>query len=158
MRKAVSENKAVLGICYGHQSLIRALGPEHDQGKALVRRAERAEFGWSLIKTLHPSPLLAGLPEEFYSFSSHFDEAAELPAGMKRFACSEDCEIQACQLEGHPVFGIQFHPEKDLPGANRTLAYRKKVGKPEILLRPELGSKLYDPKVGETLFRNFLTL
>jgi len=158
MREAINEGKALLGICYGHQSLIRALGPEQNQGREFVRRAARAEFGWTLIRCTESTPLLAGLPGQFYSFSSHFDEVAQLPPGMSRFACSQDCEIQACQLKGRPVFGVQFHPEKDLNGAIRTLAYRKKVGTPETLLHPERSEELYDSKVGETLFRNFLNL
>lgn len=153
IRSTIHEGIPLLGVCYGHQSLIRALG-----GKQCVRQAQQAEFGWTKIEILETNPLLQGLGPAFYSFSSHFDEAGTLPEGVKRIARSEACEIQACQVLNRPVFGIQFHPEKDLKGANQTLSYRKKVGAPKQLLHPEQGPELYDPKVGETIFRNFLNL
>lgn len=153
--RSLGEGKPFLGVCYGHQSLIRALS-----GKQSVRRAACAEFGWTKIQLLkkQSTGFFAGLPQEFYSFSSHFDEVCELPSGVQVLARSELCEIQACQIEGKPVFGIQFHPEKNLEEAQKTLVERKKKGVPQELLEPNRGAELYSPQVGETLFRNFLGL
>ncbi len=130
IRRTLDAGKPFLGVCYGHQSLVRALG-----GKETVRKAAQSEYGWTSIEVVESSPLMEGLSRSFYTYSSHEDEVASLPSGLKRLARSSACEIQACQLEGRPVFGIQFHPEKRLEK-----------------------EKLYDPKVGETLFRNFLSL
>jgi GMP synthase (glutamine-hydrolysing) len=154
-RRAIDLGKPYLGVCYGHQSLVRALsGIDH------VRKGAEPEFGWSKIEILQDvktqSPLLAGLPREFHTFSSHFEEVSHLPAGMIRLAKSAACEIQACQLEGRPVFGIQFHPEKNLAEAEASLAERKKIGKPRNLLLPDKSKQLYDAAIGDTLFRNFL--
>ena len=140
-----------LGVCYGHQSLVRALG-----GKDTVRRAAEAEFGWVKIQSLEAAPLFKGMPKEFYSFGSHFDEVSKLPKGLKKIARSEDCEIQAIQMENQPVFGIQFHPEKNLAEAEKTLEERKKKGIPQRLLHAQKGKDLFDPQVGESIFRNFL--
>lgn len=151
IRKTIDAGVPYLGVCYGYQALVRSLG-----GKSAVRRSEQPEFGWTRIEVREPSSLLKGLPREFYSFSAHFEEAAKLPPGMKQLAHSDFCEIQACQLEGKPVFGIQFHPEKPAETADRVLQERKKLGDPPILLHPDQTKKLYDPKIGETLFKNFL--
>ncbi|MEK6705811.1 MAG: type 1 glutamine amidotransferase [Bdellovibrionota bacterium] len=153
IRRAIDAKKRLLGICYGHQVIARALG-----GKRCVRVAPVAEFGWVMVETLKPSDIFNGLPKTFYTFSSHFDEVAVLPKGMECLARSEHCQIQAFQLEGFPVFGIQFHPERNIDEANSLFDEIKKTGTPKLLLNPDKGASLYDPKVRETIFRNFLTL
>ncbi len=155
IRTSINEGKPYLGVCYGHQSLVRAL----DVGsKEQVRKGAEAEFGWTRIDVLGKSALFEGLPKSFYSFSSHFEEVSSLPTGLKKLARSEACEIQACELEGKPVFGIQFHPEKNIQDAEKTFSERRKIGEPKKLLHPEGSQKLYDPEVGLTLFKNFFKL
>lgn len=153
IRRTVDAGRPYLGVCYGHQSLVRALG-----GKEVVRRAAEAEFGWVRVEQIgsEASPLFKGLAKEFYSFGSHFDEVHQLPSDLKLLARSELCEVQACQLQGKAVFGIQFHPEKNLAEAETALAERKKKGTPKRLLNADRGSELYDAVVGESIFRNFL--
>jgi len=153
MRRAISIKKPFLGICYGHQSLARALG-----GKKCVGRAPEPEFGWTKIAVQAPSALLEGLADPFYSFSSHFDEVCALPEGARLLARSELCGVQAFQWKDLPVFGIQFHPEKDLEGAKQSFAECRKTGNPKKLLHADQSQKYYDPGVGERIFRNFLTL
>ena len=150
VKRAVNENKPLLGVCYGHQILNRALG-----GAERVARAKEAEFGWTKIEVLNESPLLEGVPKTFYSFSAHFDEVKSLAPGMKNLAKSQACSVQACQLGSSPIFGIQFHPEKNLKDAAQTFAERHKVGKPKNLLHEGESEKYYDPKIGEAVFGNF---
>ena len=133
--------------------LVRAIG-----GKEMVRRSAEAEFGWTEIETLKTSELTQGLPGRFFSFSSHFDEVCQLPSGFRHLARSKDCEIQACQLEQRPVFGIQFHPEKNLAEAETVFRERKVLGTPKRLLQEKNGPKLFDSNLGETIFRNFIGL
>jgi GMP synthase (glutamine-hydrolysing) len=149
VKKTLDEKIPYLGICYGHQTLARVLG-----GKEVCRKAPTPEFGWTLIERTESSPLLHGLPEQFYSFSSHFEEVSVLPSPLKAFASSRDCAIQGIQLNGSPVFGIQFHPEKDIPSADETFQQRKKQGGPQ-LLHPTESKKYFDPHVGEIIFKNF---
>jgi GMP synthase (glutamine-hydrolysing) len=151
IKKAVDQRKPFLGICYGHQMLSRALG-----GKDSVRKADTAEFGWTEIQVIEPSPLMKNVPSTFYSFSAHYDEVSQLPKGMRNLAHSEACQVQACQLEQFPIFGIQFHPEKNMTEAKKILVERKLKKDPQVLLNPNRSEDLYDPKLGETLFKNFL--
>jgi GMP synthase (glutamine-hydrolysing) len=148
-RQAIDLGKPFLGVCYGHQSLVRSLG-----GRQLMRRSHEAEYGWTRIETTGPSALFSGLPSAFYSFSAHQEEVASLPNGMKLLARSERCGIQACELEGKPVFGIQFHPEKTAEEGEESLAKRKAA---DCLHRGQ-GSRLFDSRVGQTIFGNFLSL
>jgi GMP synthase (glutamine-hydrolysing) len=152
IKRAIDLKKPFLGVCYGHQVLNRALG-----GKELVRKASEPEFGWTQIRQLdEPSPLFRNIANSFYSFSAHYDEVSQLPSGMRKLASSEACDIQACQLEKLPIFGIQFHPEKNLSEALRILSVRKKTKDPKVLLHPNRSEELYNPKLGEIIFSNFI--
>ena len=152
LREAIREGRPILGVCYGHQSLNRALG-----GQRVLRRAERGEFGWTEIEIVERAPLFEGLPDRFWSFSSHYEEVAELPKGMRLLARSAGCPIQACRLEDLPVYGIQFHPEKNLDSAERSIAKWKHDDRRGRISREKDGRKLYDPSVGERIFGNFLS-
>lgn len=153
IRKSLNFRKPLLGVCYGHQALARVLS-----GRAAVRRSESPEFGWTRLETIHSSALTAGLPRAFYSFSSHEEEVATLPRGARRLLYSERCAVQAFELEGQPVFGVQFHPEKNLAEAVKSLAGKKRKGQSKFLLCPNDSEKLYDERIGKTIFRNFFTL
>ncbi len=154
IRKTIHSNTPYLGVCYGHQILARAIN-----SKEYVRKSDTPEFGWTQIQIVEPSSLLQDIPKTFYSYSFHYDEVSQLPKGMRQLASSELCSIQACQLERHPVFGIQFHPERNLSDVEKTLKRNKEKG---IVLPPFLNlgraENLYDPKIGETIFKNFLEL
>jgi GMP synthase (glutamine-hydrolysing) len=153
IRQAVEARKPYLGVCYGHQMLARALG-----GREAVRKAARAEFGWTQIKIDQKSPILAGLPKEFYSFSSHQDEVATLPSGAQITAHSEHCAIQSFSLKDAPAFGIQFHPEKLLDECEKSLVKWKKDFSQRETLQPTRGKALYREEIGTTLFKNFFAL
>lgn len=149
LKKAIDLKTPTLGVCYGHQVLVRVLG-----GVELMRKAEKPEVGWTQIQILQDSLLLKGLPREFISFSSHFQEVSGLPSGFKCVAQSERCGIQAFESESAALFGIQFHPERDLQGAEDTF---KKYKKHE-LLPPLPGRSHYDPKIAQIIFDNFFKL
>lgn len=153
IRRAIDSGTPLLGVCYGHQALARVLA-----GKGAVRKAATPEIGWTKIDVTDSSKLLDGLPRSFHTFSSHFDEVADLPPGTKLLARSEACAIQAFELSGKPVFGIQFHPERDATDAEKCFVDRKKSGFGRLLMGVGQTKKLFDPAVSETLFRNFLSL
>ena len=150
MRDAIERGKHILGVCYGHQTICRILG-----GKEILRRAPAPEFGWVKIETTCESELFKGLPQQFHSFASHFEEVFRVPDNLKVLASSERCPIQACQLSGKPVFGIQFHPERNLKEGEESIAARRAQGQGKFLLNPKAGSRFYDSKVGELIFQNF---
>ncbi len=128
VRRAVDLSIPLLGVCYGHQTLHRALG-----GLETVRQSQVPEYGWTQIRKTGPSRLLLGLSPLFYSYSSHQDEVASPLKELEVTACSDDCAIQAVEMKSKPVFGIQFHPEKVFKTA-----------------------ELYDETVGQAIFSNFL--
>jgi GMP synthase-like glutamine amidotransferase len=115
VREAVAAGAAVLGSCWGHQLLAFALA-----GESHVRRCDRPEIGWVPIRVHKESELLgpAGTP---YTFSVHYDEVRDMPTPFEILASTDACPVQAFRLGGQPVWGLQCHPEVDIPTGLRFL-------------------------------------
>jgi GMP synthase-like glutamine amidotransferase len=153
VKKTYAQNIPLLGVCYGHQIIARSLG-----GKEIVGKAKVPEIGWTEIFIVENSPIFEGLNSKFHSFSYHFDQVATLPKNFTLTARSKDCPIQSYKVEGKPIFGIQFHPEKKLAEENETLADLKKKKQEKQFLNPGKGKKLYSKEVGDKIFGNFFRI
>lgn len=114
VREAVAAGTAVLGSCWGHQLIAFALA-----GSGHVRRAARPEIGWIPIRLERSSALLGPAGATAFTFSSHYDEVFDLPAGFEVLASSEACAVQAFRVGEKPVWGLQCHPEIDVPTGQR---------------------------------------
>lgn len=115
VQEAFRKNLSILGSCYGHQLLVFALlGPAH------IIRSDHPEVGWIPIQIEKDSEIL-GKSREAYSFSVHFDEAINLSREYTILASSKDCKVQAFQMNGRPVWGIQIHPEINVSNAQKLL-------------------------------------
>lgn len=134
------------GICYGEQLIARTFG-------APAGQAKQYEYGWVEIQA-GDSPLFEGLPKKFHSFEYHQDEVRSLPAGFRLTAHSRDCPIQAYDVEGAPMWGVQFHPERGSEHGKRSIAGAIRDGR--TVQNADKTEELFDPKIGETIFRNFL--
>jgi len=85
----------ILGVCFGAQSLARALG-------GAVRRAARPELGWVRVGTRAPETV-----EDGPWFAWHDDELIP-PPGAEILAANSS-GVQAYRAGAHT--GVQFHPE-----------------------------------------------
>jgi GMP synthase (glutamine-hydrolysing) len=95
----------MLGICYGMQAMVQALG-----GK--VEGAESGEFGRAELTLRNAGGrLLGGLPEEQSCWMSHRDSVFEPPPGFAALASTPASPVAACEAPDRGLFGIQFHPE-----------------------------------------------
>ena len=148
----------ILGICYGHQTLARCLFKMAGKVPALGRSKE-AELGWQTITALKRDSIFEGLGESFVSFQSHYEEVSETPPGTLRIAETDRCSVQAFEVLGAPIFGIQFHPEHSIEYAEESLANKLKNGeRRDWILNPGMGKKLYDENVGIRIFGNFFRI
>ncbi|CAD7937070.1 unnamed protein product [Amoebophrya sp. A25] len=99
----------VLGICYGLQEMMWALGGE-------VKPGGTREFGYAeLIKTSSPNGenfgLFAGLKTGNQLWMSHGDKVTRIPEGFEVLASTDNCEYAGiCDYERN-FYGVQFHPE-----------------------------------------------
>jgi GMP synthase (glutamine-hydrolysing) len=94
----------VLGICYGMQLMVHALGGR-------VEGAESGEFGRTELRVSEPGTLLSGLPTEQQCWMSHRDTVYEPPPGFVGLASSPESPVAACEDTDRGLYGIQFHPE-----------------------------------------------
>ncbi len=93
----------ILGICYGLQFMVHALG-----GK--VRPAAKREYGHAKVELHQGSRLFKGLPKVLAVWMSHGDEAEELPAGFDLTAKSPNA-VAAIENPERKMWAVQFHPE-----------------------------------------------
>ena len=95
LRDALAADVPVLGICFGSQSLARALG-----GRAM--RAERSEIGWIEIDSHEPSLVPAGpwlqWHHDTFTAPAGATVLAHSPAGPQAYTIGRS-------------MGVQFHPE-----------------------------------------------
>ena len=94
----------VMGICYGMQLLVHALGGR-------VEQAEVGEFGRSELHVSDPGVLLKGMPREQTCWMSHRDTVFEPPRGFRALASSSGSPVAAVEDPERGIYGIQFHPE-----------------------------------------------
>ena len=152
LREARDQNLPLFGICFGHQMIAYALfGPQ------AVQKSGTPELGWDRIEVLDSGSIFEGLGAEFNTFLSHFDEVVAQP-GMLVLARSVRCGVQSYRVEGHPIWGVQFHAEMEQGEAEQLLALR-------IGGRPDLGfdleSKLQQAKdstgLAQAIMGNFFS-
>ncbi len=105
LRRALTQETPILGLCLGAQLLAKA-------ADAMVEKNPTAEIGWMDVDLLQPGqadPLFRGLPRRLPVFQWHGD-TFELPQGAEWLASSERCAHQAFRV-GRRAYGLQFHLE-----------------------------------------------
>jgi GMP synthase (glutamine-hydrolysing) len=94
----------VLGICYGHQLMSRALGGE-------VAATGQREYGRTTLSVDEPGVLLQDVPAEDTVWMSHGDAVSRPPAGFRVTAHTASTPVAAMEDRERGLFGVQFHPE-----------------------------------------------
>ena len=113
---AAGHSVPVLGVCFGHQLLARALGGAVERNP---RGPEVGTVGVELTEAGRRDPLFAGLANPLAVQESHEDHVAVSPPGAVLLATNAHAPVQAF-AHGPRLRGVQFHPEFDLERA-RTL-------------------------------------
>ncbi|MBU2055343.1 MAG: glutamine-hydrolyzing GMP synthase [Proteobacteria bacterium] len=94
----------VLGICYGLQFMVDALGGE-------VIRSKKREYGFAELLAGKAGAILAGVEKKTRCWMSHGDRIGRLPAGFRITASTENTEAAAVEDAKRRFYGLQFHPE-----------------------------------------------
>ena len=97
LRHAFAEGVPVVGICFGHQIMAKALGG----------RVEKFAGGWSAGPEAYT---LEGAPSATWLMSWHQDQVIEKPAAAEVAGSSPFCRYAALSY-GDKAFTIQPHPE-----------------------------------------------
>lgn len=98
----------LLGICFGHQLLSKAFGSNVVRAGNATRRSVESEL-------LVEDPLFAGLPEKMSVYEAHYEVVESVPRGFRLLARSPTSAVGAIKHKKLPLYGVQFHPEKNSP-------------------------------------------
>jgi GMP synthase (glutamine-hydrolysing) len=94
----------VLGICYGMQFMIAALG-----GK--VERVGKREYGFAELEIINQNGLFVGVNKKTPCWMSHGDSIRKLPAGFRVTASTANTKVAAAVNAEKNLYGFQYHPE-----------------------------------------------
>jgi len=95
----------VLGICYGAQLIVRAMGGD-------VKQTEMREYGKTELLIDDMADLFRGIEESTVVWMSHGDLIESLPADFEIIAHTAGSPAAAFRKVGEGlIYGIQFHPE-----------------------------------------------
>lgn len=97
-------NVPILGICYGMQYMVDALG-------GTVKHASRREYGFAELNLKKPGSIFNGVHKKTQCWMSHGDSIIKLPPGFTITASTNNTPIAATRHSRKKFFGLQFHPE-----------------------------------------------
>ncbi len=105
----ITQQKPVLGICYGAQLTAQFFG-------GLVGKSHKREYGKANLSTLYKKDaFLKGIKVGSQVWMSHSDTVKKLPEGFEMLADTEGGAVAAfkkiAKKGEKPLYCIQFHPE-----------------------------------------------
>lgn len=112
----------LLGICYGHQLLAKALKGKSDYHE---KGLELGTVDIKLTNEAKEDTLFKDLPSNFKAHTIHSQTAETLPKNSVRLAFNNHDKNHAFRV-GSSAWGVQFHPEYN---KNIMSSYIKEVGK-----------------------------
>jgi GMP synthase (glutamine-hydrolysing) len=103
-REIFDLNIPILGICYGMQYMVDALG-----GKVIG--AKKREYGFAELAIKDTSGIFSGIDKHTKCWMSHGDTIGTLPRNFKTTASTPSTKIAAMANPIKHLYGLQFHPE-----------------------------------------------
>lgn len=97
-------NIPVLGICYGMQYMVEALGGS-------VRQAEKREYGFAELNIKQDVGVFKGIGKKTDCWMSHGDSIEKIPDGFIIAASTDNTKAAAIVNRIKNFYGFQFHPE-----------------------------------------------
>ena len=153
IRECYERRLPLLGLCFGHHMMARALG-----GKVVTdkHRSETGTVRIDMLPTAGHDPLVGHLPAMFFAAQGHNDSVIELPTTLENLATSERSPCQLLFAPGRPFYGLQFHPELRLEDLKQRLAHYGYLDSEER--RESLGDLRDSPPEVQDILRRFVEI
>ena len=97
-------NIPILGICYGMQFMVHALG-------GIVKGADKREYGFAELTVKRTDGLFKKIDKHTQTWMSHGDSIQKLPKGFFITGSTHNTKIAAIANTQKHFYGLQFHPE-----------------------------------------------
>ena len=124
---AVDQGKVVVGSCFGHQIMARAMF-----GDDAVRKRSALDAGWPEIEIMADDALLGKAGSKIFGYVFHYDDVCKIDENRASvLAHSDACDILAFKLKDKPVWGIQPHFEMGIVEGLNFLDLVKGEGVPD---------------------------
>lgn len=107
-KRVADADQPMLGCCWGHQFIARALGGE------VVHDPTRAEVGTVHVELTQAGardPVMGICPARFPVLAGHEDHVDALPPGAVSLARNDAHPNQAFRVQEKLIWGTQFHSE-----------------------------------------------
>ena len=101
-------SRPLLGICWGHQTLVYAWGAKVIRKNRFIERDE-------VIRVMKTEELLENMGLFFTANESHYEHVVKDKNLAKHFevlAYSDSCKVEVIRHKERPLWGVQFHPER----------------------------------------------
>lgn len=106
IQHAISNEKPLLGICYGAEILALSTG-------GTIRRMSSLQKGPSTVQVIQKNLLCNGIIQVY---QSHSFEVSSLGKSLMQLGRSDACKYEIIQYKDSKIFGTQFHPEMSSDG------------------------------------------
>ena len=106
IKHAISENKSLLGICYGAEILALTVG-------GTIKKMESPQRGIQQVMIKNDNSLCSGVINTFHSNRYCI---SHLNGDLTNLATSKENPYEIIQYGKMNIFGTQFHPEMNLEG------------------------------------------
>ncbi len=120
IRNLHAGQKKVIGICFGHQVIAKALG-----GK-VIKSPKGWGIGMSINKVTQQKSWMKPPRCQFNLLISHQDQVVELPPGAEIVASNEFCPFFMVQI-GNNLLTVQGHPEFSKEYSRALIEKRKDI-------------------------------
>ena len=128
-REAISSNRVrVVGVCFGHQIVGRALGAKVARSEGSVWEASVCQY----TQTLKGKDLFGG-KDILSIFQMHKDIVYYYPEGVEELGSSDKCRVQGMYIP-RKIITVQGHPE-----------FTKEIV--EELIRARHNQRIFDDKM-----------
>ncbi len=94
----------ILGICYGMQFMVDALG-------GTVQKAKQREYGFAKLTIENEGNIFKGISKNISCWMSHGDSISKLPPGFTTVASTNNTPFATIMNAQNKFYGLQFHPE-----------------------------------------------